>query len=223
MGSLYERELRAVLAGEPDGVRAVTRSCNPSEKARAMQVIRRPFLVVRAAGSGVGGAGDLLAIRGDVSFPIEVKANKERRIYLSGRTLNQYEELKRAGEACGLLPIYAYRLKGVRGDSWRILRVETTSLQGRLAVIANRIPALPLTRNSRPYLDWEAGLPLHRFLSLLCRDEESYEATATSLRARNNAWLEREERSRAEAVEEAVAVPKELAPAEEWVRRFRRN
>jgi Holliday junction resolvase len=223
MGSLYERELRAVLAGEPDGVRAVTRSCNPSEKARAMQVIRRPFLVVRAAGSGVGGAGDLLAIRGDVSFPIEVKANKERRIYLSGRTWEQYEELKRAGEACGLLPIYAYRLKGVRGDSWRILRVETTSLQGRLAVIANRIPALPLTRNSRPYLDWEAGLPLHRFLSLLCRDEESYEATATSLRARNNAWLEREERSRAEAEEEAVAVPKELAPAEEWVRRFRRG
>ena len=223
MGSLYERELRAVLAGEPDGVRAVTRSCNPSEKARAMQVIRRPFLVVRAAGSGVGGAGDLLAIRGDVSFPIEVKANKERRIYLSGRTWEQYEELKRAGEACGLLPIYAYRLKGVRGDSWRILRVETTSLQGRLAVIANRIPALPLTRNSRPYLDWEAGLPLHRFLSLLCRDEESYEATATSLRARNNAWLEREERCRAEAEEEAVAVPKELAPAEEWVRRFRRG
>ena len=223
MGSLYERELRAVLAGEPDGVRAVTRSCNPSEKARAMQVIRRPFLVVRAAGSGVGGAGDLLAIRGDISFPIEVKANKERRIYLSGRTWEQYEELKRAGEACGLLPIYAYRLKGVRGDSWRILRVETTSLQGRLAVIANRIPALPLTRNSRPYLDWEAGLPLHRFLSLLCRDEESYEATATSLRARNNAWLEREERSRAEAEEEAVAVPKELAPAEEWVRRFRRS
>ncbi len=223
MGSLYERELRAVLAGEPDGVRAVTRSCNPSEKARAMQVIRRPFLVVRAAGSGVGGAGDLLAIRGDVSFPIEVKANKERRIYLSGRTWAQYEELERAGEACGLLPIYAYRLKGVRGDSWRILRVETTSLQGRLAVIANRIPALPLTRNSRPYLDWEAGLPLHRFLSLLCRDEESYEATATSLRARNNAWLEREERSRAEAEEEAVAVPKELAPAEEWVRRFRRG
>ena len=223
MGSLYERELRAVLAGEPDGVRAVTRSCNPSEKARAMQVIRRPFLVVRAAGSGVGGAGDLLAIRGDVSFPIEVKANKERRIYLSGRTWEQYEELKRAGEACGLLPIYAYRLKGVRGDSWRILRVETTSLQGRLAVVANRIPALPLTPNSRPYLDWEAGLPLHRFLSLLCRDEESYEATATSLRARNNAWLEREERSRAEAEEEAVAVPKELAPAEEWVRRFRRN
>ena len=223
MGSLYERELRAVLAGEPDGVRAVTRSCNSSEKARAMQVIRRPFLVVRAAGSGVGGAGDLLAIRGDVSFPIEVKANKERRIYLSGRTWEQYEELKRAGEACGLLPIYAYRLKGVRGDSWRILRVETTSLQGRLAVIANRIPALPLTRNSRPYLDWEAGLPLHRFLSLLCRDEESYEATATSLRARNNAWLEREERFRAEAEEEDVAVPEALAPAEEWVRRFRRN
>ena len=65
MASQYERELRAVLIGSPDGVRAVTRSCNAAEKARAMQVIRRPFLVVRAAGSGVAGAGDLLAVRGD--------------------------------------------------------------------------------------------------------------------------------------------------------------
>ena len=223
MSSLYERELRAVLAGDPDGVRAVTRSCNSSEKARAMQVIRRPFLVVRAAGSGAAGTGDLLAVRGDISFPIEVKANKERRIYLSGRTWVQHEELREAGEMCGLMPLYGFRLKGVRGDSWRILRIETTSLQGKLAVIARRVPALPLTRNGRPYLDWDEGLPLHRFLSLLCRDEDSYEATATTLRARNKAWLERDEQLRAEEEEEACVVKEELAPREEWVRRFRRS
>ena len=42
-------------------------------------------------------------------------------------------------------------------------------------------------------------------------------------RARSNAWLEREERFRAEAEEEANADPEALAPREEWVRRFRRT
>ena len=128
MASQYERELRAVLIGSADGVRAVTRSCNATEKAKAMQVIRRPFLVVRAAGSGAAGAGDSLAVRGDIAFPIEVKTTKEKKIYLSGRTLKQYEDLLNEGERCGLMPIYAMRLKGVRGDSWRILKIDTSNL-----------------------------------------------------------------------------------------------
>ena len=77
MGSQYERELRAVLAGIPKGVEAVTRSCDPVAKAKAMQVVERPFLVVRAAGSGMEGSGDLLALRGDMCFPIEVKTSKK--------------------------------------------------------------------------------------------------------------------------------------------------
>ena len=86
MGSLYERELRAVLAGEPDGVRAVTRSCNPSEKARAMQVIRRPFLVVRAAGSGVGGAGAAVKV-------LRVKKRTEMRamiVFMTSKRLGRF-------------------------------------------------------------------------------------------------------------------------------------
>ena len=85
MASSYERELRAVLAGSPDGVRAVTRSCTEIERARAMQVVQRPFLVVRAAGSGMDGSGDLLALRGDLCFPIEVKTRAEKQVYLSGQ------------------------------------------------------------------------------------------------------------------------------------------
>ena len=81
MASQYERELRAVLAGIPKGVQAVTRSCDDIAKARAMQVIDRPFLVVRAAGSGMEGSGDLLALRGDLCFPIEVKSSKESKLY----------------------------------------------------------------------------------------------------------------------------------------------
>ncbi|MBT4407899.1 MAG: Holliday junction resolvase, partial [Euryarchaeota archaeon] len=120
MVSSYERELRAVLAGTPDGVRAVTRSCSQLEKAKAMQVVQRPFLVVRAAGSGIEGSGDIVALRGDLCFPIEVKTTKNKKLYLSGRTSDQLKALEKEGERCGLLPLYAQRLKGVRGDSWRI-------------------------------------------------------------------------------------------------------
>ena len=86
IGSQYERELRSVLAGEINGVRAITRSCSEIERARAMQVTQRPFLVVRAPGSGSEGTGDLLVLRGDMCFPVEVKSSKTSKLYLSGRT-----------------------------------------------------------------------------------------------------------------------------------------
>ena len=169
MGTSYERELRSVLAGELKGVRAVTRSCSEIERARAMRVIQRPFLVVRAPGSGSEGTGDLLALRGDMCFPIEVKSSKSDRIYLSGRTMAQYKALKSTGERCGLLPLYAFRLKGVRGDSWRIMRVDVEGLSGKLRHLSRSIPPLPLTSRDSPHLDWNAGMPVHRFSSLVCK------------------------------------------------------
>ena len=171
MGTSYERELRSVLAGEIKGVRAVTRSCSEVERAKAMRVVKRPFLVVRAPGSGSEGTGDLLALRGDMCFPIEVKTSKIDRIYLSGRTMDQYDHLKSTGEKCGLLPLYAFRLKGVRGDSWRIMKVEVEGLTGKLRHLSRSIPALPLTSRGTPHLDWNAGMPMHRFLSLICGSE----------------------------------------------------
>ena len=172
MASSYERELRAVLAGSPDGVRAVTRSCTELERARAMQVVQRPFLVVRAAGSGMDGSGDLRALRGDICFPIEVKTRADKKVYFSGQTETQLEAMKDIGEKCGLMPLYAHRLKGVRGDSWRIFRVDTSTLSGRLAALSKRIPTLPLTRTGKPHLDWDQGLPLHQFLGVVCRNSE---------------------------------------------------
>ena len=184
MSSVYERELRAVLAGEIKGVRAIIKSCTEVERARAMQVIQRPFLVVRAPGSGSEGTGDLLALRGDMCFPIEVKSSKSPKQYLSGRTMDQYEALRVTGERCGLLPLYAYRLKGVRGDSWRIMRVEVESLTGKLRHLSRSIPKLPLTKNGTPHLNWEKGMPLHRFLALVCRSDgaRSIEDSSASLR-----------------------------------------
>ncbi|MDP6869935.1 MAG: hypothetical protein QGI21_04105 [Candidatus Poseidoniaceae archaeon] len=173
MASQYERELRSVLAGIPKGVEAVTRSCDQLAKSRAMQVLNRPFLVVRAAGSGMEGSGDLLALRGDLCFPIEVKSSKKSKLYLSGRTEDQYLAMQREGERCELMPLYAFRLKGVRGDSWRIFRVEISKLTGRLGILTRRIPPLPLTRNGKPFLDWEQGMPLHLFLALVCRTKHT--------------------------------------------------
>ena len=171
MAGQYERELRAVLAGIPKGVDAVTRSCDPVAKAKARQVLDRPFLVVRAAGSGMEGSGDLLALRGDLCFPIEVKTSKKAKLYLSGRTWDQYQSMIYEGQRCDLMPLYAYRLKGVRGDSWRFFRVEVGKLSGRLGMLTRRIPPLPLTRNGKPFLDWEQGMPLHKFLAWVCRKQ----------------------------------------------------
>ena len=171
MTGVYERELRSVLAGERKGVIAITRSCTEVERARAMQVCQRPFLVVRAPGSGSEGTGDILALRGDMCMPIEVKSSKTDKIYLSGRTKDQYDALKSTGEKCGLQPPYAFRLKGVRGDSWRVMKVPVDGLTGKLRVLSRSIPNVPLTRNGSPYLNWHDGMPLHRFLALISRSD----------------------------------------------------
>tara|TARA_B100001996_G_scaffold372434_1_gene348801 strand:+ start:8097 stop:8717 length:621 start_codon:yes stop_codon:yes gene_type:complete len=173
MSSQYERELRHVLAGIPAGVEAVIRSCSVEEKERMRMVLKRPFLVVRAAGSGIEGSGDLLVLRGDICFPIEVKTTRPSKLYLSGRTLDQYNALVYEGERCGLMPLYAHRLKGVRGDSWRIFRVGTTTLSGSLGVLARRIPSLPRTRNGRAFIDWEQGMPLNEFIEIVCQQDAS--------------------------------------------------
>ena len=186
IGGAYERELRSVLAGEEKGVRAITRSCNENERAQAMQICRRPFLVVRAPGSGSEGTGDLLALRGDMCFPIEVKSSKKPKLYLSGRTVLQYQALEEIGIRCSIQPFYAYRLKGVRGDSCRIFRVKTEGLTGKLRLLARTVPELPLTRNGTPYLDWEKGLPLHKFLSLISKSENANNIQpSTSLKKTN--------------------------------------
>ncbi len=175
MSSKYERELRQVFAGLAKGVDAIIKSCSEVEKAKMRLIEKRPFLVVRAAGSGIEGSGDLLALRGDICFPIEVKSSKEPKLYLSGRTVEQYNALVYEGNRSCLMPLYAYRLKGVRGDSWRIFRVETDTLHGKLRKLAPSLPSLPLTRNGKPYLNWNDGMPLNEFIALICSKSDLQE------------------------------------------------
>ena len=84
------------------------------------------------------------------------------------------------------MPLYAYRLKGIRGDSWRILRIDTGELEGRLSILARRIPTCPLTKNGRPHLVWENGLPHHKFLALVCRKSEDESKSFENIQERIN-------------------------------------
>lgn len=186
MSSKYERELRQVLAGLDKGVNAVIKSCSELQKARMKLIEKRPFLVVRAAGSGIEGSGDLLALRGDICFPIEVKSSKESKLYLSGRTVEQYNSLVYEGNRSCLMPLYAYRLKGVRGDSWRIFRVKTETLHGKLRKLAPSIPDLPLTRNGKPYLNWNEGMELNEFVALICSQNELGKTNMSYLQTRTS-------------------------------------
>jgi hypothetical protein len=34
--------------------------------------------------------------------------------------------------------------------------------------VSRKIPPLPLTRNGTPYLGWDKGMPLNRFIALVC-------------------------------------------------------
>jgi len=185
VSSKYERELRQVLAGLTKGVNAIIKSCSELEKAKMKLIEKRPFLVVRAAGSGIEGSGDLLALRGDLCFPIEVKSSKEAKLYLSGRTVDQYNSLVYEGNRSCLMPLYAYRLKGVRGDSWRLFRVETETLHGKLRKLEPSIPSLPLTRNGKPYLNWEDGMPLNEFIALVCSQVNDSETKMKNLQTRS--------------------------------------
>ncbi len=164
--SAYERELKGILHGDLKVLAAATRSCDEKQRKGYYRIVNRPFLVSRAAGSlGV----DLIAIRGDVSFPIEVKSSKRRLYHFSNteRTKEQQHWLLEECERSGVLPLYAYRLKGVRGDSWRVFTTDTLKVSGRIRVLQQRVPKVDMSRNGHMILRWDDGMPLNAFLQYL--------------------------------------------------------
>ena len=123
-------------------------------------------MVVRAGGSlGI----DLIAIRGEISFPIEVKSSKKDVLYFSdeGRLTEQANWIQNECEASKVLPLYAYRLKGVRGDKWRIFTMEIDGLSKKQKVIYRKIPTLNETVHGNYKMDWDEGIPLNELLSYL--------------------------------------------------------
>lgn len=165
-GGTWERELKGVLQGDDGVLDRVTRTCSPEEREAYLRIHARPFTVLRAAGSlGI----DLVAIRGDVSFPIEVKASKGETIWLSNnrRMAEQAEALLAECARSRLLPLYAFRLKNRRGDSWRMFTLDQLDVPGTLRAVQRRVPRAQVSEEGNYILRWEEGLPLHAFIEYL--------------------------------------------------------
>ena len=169
MSSQYEREFKSILGGENTTLLKITKTCNALEKDNYLSICNKPFIVVRAAGSfGM----DLVALRGDISFLVEVKTSIEDTLHFSsvgGKLQKQAEKMRRECEKTKTLPIYAFRLKGYRGDSWRIFTMDVDGLEGRASVLHKRLPKLDSSKKGSFIMRWKEGLPLSDLILYLCR------------------------------------------------------
>lgn len=169
-GAEYERELKGLLMGDSEIIDKICRAVGGDVCENYRLLINNPFIVVRAAGSfGI----DLIAIREDISFPIEVKVSSAKRISFShshGRAQLQYEEFKKICSSTGVLLIYAYRLKRAREDPWRIFSLDCEPTNKRLRLIYDFLPKLEHTSYGHVTLYWEKGKPLNEFIRFLMNE-----------------------------------------------------
>jgi Holliday junction resolvase len=167
--SQYERELKNILEGETKTLTKITKTCSVIEKNNYSKIYDKPFAVIRAAGSfGV----DLVATRGDISFLTEVKTSIGDTLHFSsvgGKLQKQAESMKDMCEKTKTLPIYAFRTKGHRGDSWRIFTLDMNCLEGRTSVLHKRLPKLKKSKSGNFVMRWKEGMPLSDFISYLCK------------------------------------------------------
>jgi Holliday junction resolvase len=164
--SSYERELKDLLQGDRSAVLRYSKTIEPIERPHLERIVDEPFLVIRGAGS-LG--FDLVALRGALALPLEVKASSEGTIHFtaaSGRAAEQLEAHRAAVERVGLVAVYAYRKIGHRGgDAWRIFSAARLPQRGSLGLLARRLPSVERTREGNAVLRWENGMPLVKFFS----------------------------------------------------------
>ena len=166
-GDRYERELKYLLEGNEVTVRSMTKTCDNDEKRAYLSMIDNPFIVIRAAGSlGV----DLVALRWDFSFPIEVKSSSDDIIRFSKnqRLTEQAESMINECCRCSLIPLYAFRLKGRRGDPWRVFSLPMDRiLMGKMGFIQKTIPLIELNSNGNFIMKWDNGMKLSKFIDYM--------------------------------------------------------
>lgn len=172
-GDIYERELKSLLAGDERTISKITRTCNPTEKSSYNMIVECPFLVIRAAGSlGV----DIVALRWDISFPIEVKSSIEDVLHFS-KNQHLSDQADRMLSGCiksHLLPLYAYRLKSFRGDPWRIFTIPTNHIfNGYNNVLYQDIPKLDISNNGKYIMRWCDGMKLSNFITHISQHTKS--------------------------------------------------
>ncbi|MCL1984593.1 MAG: Holliday junction resolvase [Methanomassiliicoccaceae archaeon] len=166
-GDRYERELKYLLAGDEKTLRTMMKTCDDAEKKAYLSVAENPFVVIRAAGSlGV----DLVAMRWDFSFPIEVKSSAEDTLRFSRnqRLTEQAENMIEECQRSSLIPIYAFRLKGFRGDPWRIFALPLDrGLKGRMGLVQRTVPVIETNSHGNFIMRWEDGMKLSKFIDYL--------------------------------------------------------
>ena len=162
-GSIYERELANILSGDPNVVMKYSRRASISVESRE-GIVKSPFFIVRAAGS-LG--ADLIALRHDVSLIIEVKSSARDTLTFSeasGQRQEQAERLSRMSETAGMFLTYAYRIKNVKGDPWRLFCLGKEPAGG-LRFLYRLLPKPGITSNGNYKLVWNEGFPLSSFFT----------------------------------------------------------
>ncbi|MEM3341784.1 MAG: Holliday junction resolvase [Thermoplasmata archaeon] len=177
--SVYERELKEIFAGNRNFILKFTRTMLPEVRENYEKILRQPFLVIRSGGSlGV----DLVAVRYDLSFPVEVKTSNDKTIHFSadsGRANEQAEKMRVECVRSGLVPLYAYRIrrreldeKGEKKeqDPWCVFTLGDMEAKGRLIYVYQRLPKITKSQYNSFVMHFEEGMPLNLFLSYICMD-----------------------------------------------------
>jgi len=166
MGRIFERELKGILKADEDMLARVTKTCDDQEREAYFRIREKPFMVIRGAGSlGV----DLVAIRSDLSLPIEVKSsvNDVLRFSRSEKLAVQAKVMMDDCSRVGLMPVYAFRFKRQRGDAWRIFTLDVGPINGRLKVVYQRLPKIRPSEEGNLIMRWHDGMPLSKFIDYL--------------------------------------------------------
>ncbi len=168
-GSIYERELAGILSGNKQHTEKYLKKLPTEERYLVSTILERPFYVTRSAGS-LG--ADLIALRHDFSMVIEVKSSLNQKINFSeasGKRQEQAERLNRLCSQSGLFLVYAFRLKGAKGDGWRLYSVSGEP-RGKQMLLYNILPKVSLTRGNNYYIKWDEGLPLVKLIKYVNED-----------------------------------------------------
>ena len=86
---------------------------------------------------------------------------------MAGKLQQQAESIQKTCEKTCTLPIYAFRLKNYRGDTWKLFTLDVKQLTGRLHILHKRLPLLEKSKNNNYIMRWEHGMNLSDFISYL--------------------------------------------------------
>jgi hypothetical protein len=166
VSQIYERELKGILMDESDVLIRVTKNLPGDEQIAYLRIKERPFVVVRAAGS----FGIDMAVVGAVSFLVEEKSSVEPVFHFnSPRVRDQAGQMKQLCTLAGITPVYAFRLKNLRGkDPWRLFTMELNDekFSGFQGAFYSKLLKYKLetTKENNYVMRWENGWPLHKFI-----------------------------------------------------------